>query len=218
MGNDPGEGALVSKAKQGDHEAFSELLKQHGALFASVVRTKLRSLKPYMDVRQLGQEVLQEAYVTAWDKLDQYDQERGSFHDWVAEVVRNEAHDVVRYWSAKRRDPRRIESAAGNVEMPEDRMDKLAGKLSSLSQAMRREERIQWVRRKLNSLRPRDREVLQLHWLEDKPLNEVAKAFAISETAAFMRRKRAQENLSKLLESSLHKYLSGADTPQQTPT
>lgn len=74
---------LVARARQGDRAAFGELVDRHGAAAFRAARAALRS-------RQDAEDVVQDAFVLAYRKLDSF---RGdaSFKTWLLAIVWRQA-------------------------------------------------------------------------------------------------------------------------------
>lgn len=81
--------ALMVKVQKGDQIAFSDLYTETSPLLFSIA---LR----LMPTRQLAEEVLQEAYVTAWQKAGKFDSDKGTVLTWLATITRNLSIDYLR--------------------------------------------------------------------------------------------------------------------------
>lgn len=81
--------ALMVKVQNGDQLAFSELYTETSPLLFSIA---LR----LMPTRPLAEEVLQEAYVTAWQKADKFQSDKGTVLTWLATITRNLSIDYLR--------------------------------------------------------------------------------------------------------------------------
>ena len=79
---------LVRRAKAGDMKAFSELVLRHQK---ALVRLALRYMK---DVDR-AEDVAQEAFIKAFQKLDTFE-ERSAFKSWLFRIAINTAHNRLR--------------------------------------------------------------------------------------------------------------------------
>lgn len=111
---------LVSLLKLQDKTAFSYLYDNYsGALFGIV-------LKVLHQEEELSQDVLQEAFVKIWRKIDSYDNSKGTLFTWMLNITRNTAIDKLR--SIKRTSIQSLDDNVGFVEkqyshtMKEDRI------------------------------------------------------------------------------------------------
>ncbi|MBY5970604.1 MULTISPECIES: sigma-70 family RNA polymerase sigma factor [Halomonas] len=80
---------LLARVEKGDREAFAELYQ---ATSAKLFGTVLRILKD----TTWADDVIQDVYVTIWQKADRFDQQRGSVIGWMATIARNAAIDDLR--------------------------------------------------------------------------------------------------------------------------
>lgn len=80
---------LMRRVAGGDREAFAAVYQATSAkLFGIIVRICNR--------RDLAEEVLQEVYVTLWQKAGEFDAARASPITWLATIARNRALDLKR--------------------------------------------------------------------------------------------------------------------------
>jgi RNA polymerase sigma factor (sigma-70 family) len=80
---------LVMRLKNRERVAFETLYDQYsGALYAAILRI----------IRQqdLADEILQDAFLRFWDKIDTYDPAKGRLFTWMLNVARNLAIDKTR--------------------------------------------------------------------------------------------------------------------------
>src|ERR1051326_3816138 len=87
-GEDTSELALVQAAKKGDLEAFSELVKRYD-------RNVFRIAQHITHNEEDAQDVVQDAFLKAYQKLDQF-QGNSKFYTWLVRIAVNEALMKVR--------------------------------------------------------------------------------------------------------------------------
>jgi RNA polymerase sigma-70 factor (ECF subfamily) len=80
---------LADRLRAGDAEALGELYDRYAP---AALATALRVLGN----RDEAEDVVHDAYVAVWRKIDRFDAERGSLRAWLMTVVRNRAIDRVR--------------------------------------------------------------------------------------------------------------------------
>ncbi|NNC94750.1 MAG: RNA polymerase sigma factor [Chitinophagales bacterium] len=80
---------LISRIKQGEKEAFEVLYDKYSAALFGVVTKIVRS-------EEIGQDVMQEAFVKIWKKIHSYDSSKGSLFTWMLNISRNTAIDKWR--------------------------------------------------------------------------------------------------------------------------
>lgn len=142
VGDSPEVKALVAAAREGDREAFGALVAIHERV---VVRTALSALGS----REDAEDAAQDAFVTAWKKLDGF---RGdsTFKTWLLTITWRKALDRRRsrrvWWSrqgASWDEPAPLEDFAGSSPSPEhmavarDLADRARAEISRLSPKLR---------------------------------------------------------------------------------
>jgi RNA polymerase sigma-70 factor (ECF subfamily) len=81
--------ALMMRVARGDRAALSRLFTDEGGRLIAIARRIVR--RP-----DLAEEVVQDAFVTAWQRADQFDASRGSARVWLTTIVRNRALNLIR--------------------------------------------------------------------------------------------------------------------------
>ncbi len=190
-------------AAQGDAGSWEALLAES--------RQRLRRMVAFrLDQRLQGRidpsDVLQDAYIEAWQDLDSYLRLPAMpFFLWLRGIAGNKLRELHRHHLGTRmRDPRR-EVSIYDGALPETTTTALAaGLLGNLTraseEAIRGELRLQ-LQDALNTMDPLDREVLALRHFEQLSPTETAQVLGIKEKAAGMRYVRALRRLKEILNS-----------------
>lgn len=80
---------LAGRIRAGDAEALGELYDRHvSQALATAVRV--------VGSREEAEDIVHEAFVAVWRKIDRFDADRGALRAWLMTVVRNRAIDRVR--------------------------------------------------------------------------------------------------------------------------
>src|SRR6188472_890030 len=86
---EPDDQALVERLVGGSETALAELYDRHAdAIFALVIRLT--------SDRGIAEEVVQETFLTLWDRAETFDQRAGSLAAWLHTIARNRAIDRLR--------------------------------------------------------------------------------------------------------------------------
>jgi len=80
---------LADRVRSGDREALGELYDRYAGM---AIATALR----VVGAREEAEDVVHDAFVAVWRKIDRFDAERGALRSWLMTVVRNRAIDRVR--------------------------------------------------------------------------------------------------------------------------
>jgi len=160
-------------------------------------------MDPRLVARIDPSDVIQEAMADASRKLPEYlQQRRCAFYPWLRQIAWERLVQLHRrHVQAQRRSVTR--EARWNMNLSDASTmllaDRLAASGTSVGGRMVREELRQRVRRALDQLPPRDREVVVLRHLEQLSFKEIAAVLEISQAAAQSRYRRAVERLHDLL-------------------
>lgn len=80
---------LVQRIRSGDRVALGEVYDRHASIALAV------ALRIVAD-RQQAEDLVHDAFVAAWQKIDRFDPARGSLRSWIVTIVRNRAIDRLR--------------------------------------------------------------------------------------------------------------------------
>jgi RNA polymerase sigma-70 factor (ECF subfamily) len=190
---------LLDRATAGDAAARGALLARHRDRLRRMVAVRL---DPRLAARVDPSDVVQDTLAEADRRLAEYLRRRPiPFYPWLRQLAGERLGvEYRRHLLAARRSVGREEAPPplpdGSVlALAERLLDRDAGP----SEAARRAERRDRVRRALDDLPPPEREVLALRYLEELTAKEVAAVLGIGEEAAKKRALRALQRLHVLL-------------------
>ncbi len=149
--------ALLLKTAKGDRKAFRALYAAtSGKLFAVLIRV--------LGNEADASDVLQEVYITIWNRAGRFDPRRGAAISWLAVITRNAGIDALR-----RRRPGRVgeefcDLQSGDEATPFDYA--LAGNVSKELQ------------KSLQCLPDTQRDAVRLFYLEENSLAEISEKMA----------------------------------------
>lgn len=96
---------LVMLLRRRDRQAYAQLYDRYsGALYNIICQI--------MPDRELGNDVLQDVFVSIWRKIESYDESKGRLFTWMLNIARNAAIDTLR--------SKGYRNNKMNREMPED--------------------------------------------------------------------------------------------------
>jgi RNA polymerase sigma-70 factor (ECF subfamily) len=192
---------LLERARQGDQGALNEIFAQHRARLRTMVELRLdRRLQARVD----ASDVVQEAYVDAVRRLDEYlKDDKYPLFLWLRLLVGERLLKLHRQHLGTQLRDAGLEVSIYRGALPAASSAALAaqliGKHTSPTQAAVRAERMIRVQEALNALEPIDREVLSLRHFEEMTLVETALSLGIEEAAAAKRYIRALKRLKAVL-------------------
>ena len=80
---------LIHRMQEKDQDAFSKIYDLYSAAIYGVILKICRS-------EVLAQEVLQDTFLTVWNKSSLYNEEKASFYTWLYRIARNKALNAIR--------------------------------------------------------------------------------------------------------------------------
>jgi RNA polymerase sigma-70 factor (ECF subfamily) len=172
---------LAARARSGDREAFARLV----ALYTDRLHAMLLNL--VNGDRDLAAELTQEAFVRAFDRLDQF-AGGSSFYTWLYRLARNRALDVL---------ARKRPVAAGDEALER------AASAPSPADAVANEDLRARVREALATLPPDVREILLMREFDGLDYEAIAEALEVPVGTVKSRLSRARAELRSRLEGSV---------------
>jgi RNA polymerase sigma-70 factor (ECF subfamily) len=192
---------LLELAAKGDPGSWEALLGQSRQRLHRMVTFRL-------DQRLQGRvdpsDVLQDAYLEAWQDLGTYIRQPAMpFFLWLRGIAGNKLRELHRHHlGTQMRDPRREVSIFGSALSESTTAAIAANLMANLTgaseEAVRGELKLR-LQDALNAMEPLDREVLALRHFEQLSPRETAAALGIKEKAAGMRYVRALRRLREIL-------------------
>ena len=175
MAND---NTLIYRAQVGDEGAFTELMREYYPLVYTIV---IRIVDNPHD----AEEVVQDTFLNAYRGLAQLEN-AAKFKSWLAEIARN----CARQWVRKRR--------ISTVPLDEVGEGVLQTQDSPDEQLTRREQR-ELIRRTMETLPQKDRDIARAFYLEGASYDELTSTHGLSYNAIAFRLFHIKRKLSKQL-------------------
>lgn len=169
----------------GDRQAFRVIFNRYAPLLLRVARRHMASQD---DAREVVQQTLFQLHAARND----FDTSR-RFRPWVLTILMNLVRQHYRRRSRK--------PEVGLDSAPEPSSARTAADL------IQDEQRADMVRQAVHALPSGQRDVLVLHWLEERPYAEVGEVLGLSESAVRVRAHRAYRRLRDMLSPRLESAL-----------
>ena len=164
----------------GTDMTYESLLRKYGPLMRYIIA-------PILSDPRDREECLADAALRAWNALDTYDPNRGSFTTWLTVLTRNAALNRARGMKQTEPIPENLEDPAGNPE----------------TIVIRRENREE-LRKALDSLPHRDRALFFRKYYYRQSTAQIAAETGLSVRAVEGRLYRIKKQLKKLLGGDDH--------------
>jgi RNA polymerase sigma-70 factor, ECF subfamily len=184
---------LLDAAKAGDPVAIGKILEQYRDYLRLLARNALdRRVQARVD----PSDVVQQTMLEAQQGIAGFRGERsGELAAWLRQILVHNMHQVVdEHLKAQKRSARREQPVVDLVD-GRQRLDWLAGELTTPSQVVMREERAVLLAQAIESLPEDQREAVRLRHLEGCSLRQMADRLERSETAAAGLLKRGMRRL-----------------------
>lgn len=107
---------LIERLKQKDQAAL-------GALYEKYSGSLLHIISRIIQPTEIAEEILQDVFVKIWNKIDQYEDEKGRLFTWMVQIARNTAIDTARLKSYQKKNKTdsielHVNKDELNVELP----------------------------------------------------------------------------------------------------
>ena len=188
MANDK---VLVSRAQSGDEQAFAHLMRAYYAFVYAIVIEIVNNSHD-------AEEVVQDTFLNVYRGLAQY-QEQTKFRSWLAKIARNRALNWLR--------------AQGTDTMSVDEVEEhILRTPNTLDDQLIRDEQRELIRRTMETLSEKDREIAHSYYLDGASYDELIRTHGLSYKAIAFRLSRAKQRLAKRLQY----LLTGLSIPPAT--
>jgi len=171
--------ALVRRARNGDFSAFEDLFERYRTLV-------FRFAYQMVPRRDDAEDIVQEAFVRAYQNLDKY-RDEAKFTTWLLRIVTNLCTDQARM-STRRQALEQQESAGALLWMT-------TGEIDDPVQNLEADRRKQALRRALSALPTHHRSVIVLRDIEERDYTDIAEILGCTIGGAKLRVLRARRAL-----------------------
>ena len=173
---------IIARILTGETEAFRHLMRRHGGSLQAFIEGVVGS-------REEAEDVVQEAFVSAYRSLRQYDSRIASFATWLHRIAYHEA--------LRRMKRRRLPTLSWDEDENLLRYAEDTGDDDWLEDAT--EEQLARLDEAIDRLSDYDRLLLRLYYEEDLPLKEIAYIVDSTDSILASRLRRIRNKLRKEL-------------------
>ena len=184
--NDPefkDEATLVALMKEGDHEAFSIIIKRYkGRVFNTAFR--------FLQNHAIAEELTQEIFITVFRKIGSF-QEKSKFSTWLYRITVNHAKNRIGY--LKRRGHYNKGEYFDHIKS--DKSIEFTARTDNPGNYVEDKELMTILKDKISSLAVKDREIIILKDFEGLTYEEIGEILKISLGTVKSRLSRARQRL-----------------------
>jgi len=184
----PTDETLAARAQQGDHQAFDMLIGRHKELLYRLVRR-------YIGNSDDAYDLLQDAFIAAWENLQRYDAQR-SFIAWARTIALNKCRD----FSRRQRFRRWVKQLVAVEPSSEPGLPENEAALAE--ETFDHDDRLRRLDEAIAMLPALYKEPLLLATIGGLSQQATAAALNTTPKAIEMRLRRARQELSRLLDPS----------------
>ena len=177
---------LLDRAAHGDLAAFDEILRPR---LTRMYRMAVAITRSEPDAR----DAVQEASIHAWRELARL-RSPDRFDAWLDQILVNACKSLLRR-------SRRVQVREIELDRPEDEGDRTAGIRSLGSSTDPDATEVDLIRRAFERLAPDVRSLLVLHYVEERPLAEIARVLGSPVGTIKWRLSNARKALDRALEA-----------------
>lgn len=171
---------LVKKAQDGEVEAF-------GSLYDHYLPKIYRFVLLKVSHREEAEDLTHQAFLKAWENIEQYDFQGYSFGSWLYRIARNVTVDYYR---------------GVKLEVSVEDVNEIHfAKDNSFEEDVEKSLVWQELRKSIKKLKEVEQDVIIMRFVEDLPLKEIAAALEKSEGAIKVIQHRAIKNLKNIVEN-----------------
>lgn len=171
---------LIYKCKKQNRKAQLEVYQKYCKSMFYVANRIVHNV-------EIAEEVMQDAFVSAFDKIDLFDDSKGSFGAWLKRIVINKAINFLR--TEKDIEFKRLEEIS---EIPEE---------ADVESFVVSQNEYHLFKQTFNALKENYKVVLTLHYMEGYDLKEVAEILDISYANTRTMLTRAKQSLKRKIEA-----------------
>lgn len=186
----PTDADLVARVKMGEFDAFSGLMRRYN-------RRVFRAARSFLRDDMSAEDTAQNAWLSAYEKLGQFDPSRGAFGTWVATIA---VHDAIGHLRKAATRGRTLDAQANEVQTEADAE---TADLQSPEKVAFRNQARAYLEAAVDALPEDLRAVLVLRDVEELSGADAAHILGVSEIAVRVRLLRARRALRAAMESAL---------------
>lgn len=179
------ENSFLKHLRRHDENALLYVIDTYGGLLHSIVRKHLYSLPDRQE------ECLNDIFLAIWENIEQFDEDRSSFKNWIAGISRFKSLDYLRKY-LKDHDNISLEDSGLEFSM----MEQTDSAAAILNQELSEE-----LEMMLSCLKPMDRELFLKVFYEEKDLDEISQETGIKKDVLYNHISRGKKRIRKHYEN-----------------
>ena len=169
----------LQSALRGEQTSYRRLFEEYsGGVYTTVVRLTGKN--------EVAEELTQDVFLRAFNALQSFDSQRGTFYTWIQRIAYNTAISYLR----QKKPPE-----AETIDLELDRLDEPPPEYLHESFSEKDESKIERLLRAIESLPTTEQHLLTLYYFEERSLQEISYIIGISTAALSSRLSRIRKKL-----------------------
>lgn len=172
------ENNFLQELRKGNEDALTYVIRSYGGLVMSIMHKNLYLMKDKQE------ECFDDVFINVWNHIKSYDETQTEFKNWIAGVARNRAIDYLRKYK------RELEELSFEDEsikpIYEDVLPLIDNEISQETEKM------------LHCLSEEDRELLQMIYMEEIPVEILSQRTGLSKDLIYKRVSRSKQKIRKI--------------------
>lgn len=156
----------MTRIKARDSAALSELYDFYNRLLFGLILSILKK-------REEAEDILQEVFITIWEKAEQFDLDKGTVYTWIVSLARNKSIDRLRskVYKEQKKQSASLDNEDVFYPLYSDEQDPLEQTILA--------DRAKSVHEALDQISDKQRKVLQVAYFNGMSQSEIAEVFGI---------------------------------------
>ncbi|SMO77461.1 sigma-70 family RNA polymerase sigma factor [Fodinibius sediminis] len=175
---------LMKRIQAGHEDALEELYELYKRLLFGMILSIVKK-------KEVAEDVLQEVFITVWDKAGSFDKDRGNVYSWILTLARNKAIDRIRSKSYKSQEKASVSIHDPFFTLEGDKFDPLETTIFS--------NRAELVKRALQEIPEAQRRVIHIAYYRGLTQSEIANHLDIPLGTVKTRTRQGMIKLQRIL-------------------
>lgn len=180
---------LMKRIQARDADALEELYGLYKQLLFGMVLSIVKR-------RKEAEDVLQEVFVTIWNKADSFDENRGNVYSWIITLTRNKAIDRIRSKGYKTQDKASVSIHESLFTLEGDNLDPLETTIFS--------DRAELVKKALQEIPETQSQVIKIAYYRGMTQAEIADHLDLPLGTVKTRTRQGMIKLKRILGAYIH--------------
>lgn len=155
-------------------KSFDSIYKEHHQTILNLVKYQWKVKDDF-----LAQEITNDAFVTAFKKIEMYDESKSKFITWIGTIAKNLVVDAFRKRKIQYLSLENNSFNKGDNDKPLDITDWLKSDESNPEEELIGNEKMNQIQRFIDTLKPKNKTVFDLYYIKGLSYTEIAEQLSV---------------------------------------